>query len=140
MGGEAVSLNIKYKHSPQFAAAGYEDLQVNSTYIGGQTRQFGNFSFTRVFQAGHLVPAYQPETAFAIFNRLIHGKAISTGQDISVDGNSTYSSTGPNTSDVGLVPPPPPPPKCFVRSASSCTKQQIAMLAAGEGVIINGVL
>ena len=140
MGGEAVSLAVNYSKAGQFMAAGYEDVQINSTYIGGQVRQHGNFSFTRVFQAGHLVPAYQPETAFTIFERLIHGKSIATGQEIVASGNSIYSSTGPEYSTIGLIPPPPPPPVCFIRAASSCTKEQFATLAAGQGVIINGVL
>ncbi|RPB23264.1 serine carboxypeptidase [Terfezia boudieri ATCC MYA-4762] len=140
MGGEAVSLAVNYSKAEQFAEAGYEDVQVNSTYIGGQVRQHGNFSFIRVFQAGHLVPAYQPETGFTIFERVIHGKSIATGQEIVTSGNDIYSSTGPKFSTIGLIPPPPPPPVCFIRSTSSCTKEQFAMLAAGHGVIINGVL
>lgn len=140
MGGEAVSLAVNYSKAEQFAAAGYEDVQVNSTYIGGQVRQHGNFSFVRVFQAGHLVPAYQPETAFTIFERLIHGKSIATGQEIVASGNDIYSSTGPKYSTIGLIPPPSPPPVCFIRAASSCPKDRFAMLAAGQGVIINGVL
>ncbi|KAF8445385.1 Alpha/Beta hydrolase protein [Terfezia claveryi] len=140
MGGEAVSLAVNYSEAEQFAAAGYEDVQVNSTYIGGQVRQHGNFSFIRVFQAGHLVPAYQPETGFTIFERVIQGKSIATGQEIVTSGNGIYSSTGPKFSTIGLIPPPPPPPVCFIRSTNSCTKEQFAMLAAGQGVIINGVL
>ena len=135
-----MSLAVNYSQAEQFATAGYEDVQVNPTYIGGQVRQHGNFSFIRVFQAGHLVPTYQPETAFTIFERLIHGKSIATGQEIVTSGNDIYASTGPKYSTIGLIPPPPPPPMCFIRAASSCTKKQFAMLAAGQGVIINGVL
>ena len=135
-----MSLAVNYTYAQDFAAAGYEYVRVNSSFIGGQVRQHGNFSFTRVFQAGHLVPAYQPETAFTIFERLIFGKSIANGEEISTTGDDIYSSTGPNNSAVGFTPPPPPPPLCFVRAISSCTKEQIAMLAAGKGVIINGVL
>lgn len=140
MGGEAVSLAVNYSKAAEFAAAGFENVQVNSSYIGGQVRQYGNFSFTRVFQSGHLVPAYQPETAFTIFERLIRGKSIATGEDINASGDNIYSSTGPKYSTVGLIPPPPPPPVCFIRAVSSCTQEQFAMIAAGQGVIINGVL
>ncbi|KAF8476863.1 Alpha/Beta hydrolase protein [Kalaharituber pfeilii] len=140
MGGQAVSLAIKYSHSAEFAAAGYEDVQVNSTFVGGQVRQYGNFSFTRVYQAGHLVPAYQPETAFTIFDRLIHGKSLATGENINTSGNNIYSTRGKNYTDTGLIPPPPPAPVCYVRAVNSCTKEKFAMLAAGQGVIINGVL
>jgi hypothetical protein len=52
VGGEAVSLAVNYSKSTQFKAAGYTEVQVNSSYVGGLVRQYGNFSFTRVFQAG----------------------------------------------------------------------------------------
>ena len=140
MGGEAVSLSVNYTGSPGFRSAGYEDIQVSPTHIGGQVRQHGNFSFARVYQAGHLVPAYQPETAFSIFDRLINGKSIATGKDISTSGKNIYSTTGPKLSTIGLKPPAPPAPVCFVRAIDTCTKRKFAMLAEGKGVIINGVL
>lgn len=52
-GGEAVSLAVNYSSAAQFRAAGYQDMQVNETYVGGQVRQHGNFSFVRVYNAGH---------------------------------------------------------------------------------------
>lgn len=52
-GGEAVSLAVNYSSSAQFRAAGYQDIRVNETYVGGQVRQHGNFSFVRVYDAGH---------------------------------------------------------------------------------------
>jgi len=51
--GEAISLAIKYKQASSFAAAGYSKLQTNDSYVGGMVRQYGKFSFTRVYQAGH---------------------------------------------------------------------------------------
>ena len=60
LGGEEVSLAVNYTNTAQFHAAGYQDIQVNSTYVGGQVRQYGNFSFSRVYQSGHEIPAYQP--------------------------------------------------------------------------------
>jgi carboxypeptidase C (cathepsin A) len=54
-GGELLSLAIPYENATSFAAAGYADVVVNSTYVGGQTRQYGNLSFTRVYEAGHEV-------------------------------------------------------------------------------------
>jgi len=52
LGGEAVSLAVKYKDSAAFKAAGYQDLKVNASYVGGLVRQVGRLSFTRVFDAG----------------------------------------------------------------------------------------
>jgi len=68
-GGELLSLAIPYDNATSFADAGYAPVIVNDTYIGGQVRQYGNLSFTRVYEAGHEVPAYQPETAYRIFTR-----------------------------------------------------------------------
>lgn len=49
IGGEEVSLAINYTESDQFRSAGYTPIQTNSSYIGGQVRQHGNFSFSRVY-------------------------------------------------------------------------------------------
>jgi len=51
-GGEALSRSINYSHTADFAAAGYADLVVSGV-VRGKTRQYGLFSFTRVFEAGH---------------------------------------------------------------------------------------
>lgn len=50
VGGEAASLAVPYSKAEDFAAAGYTPL-VTPEGVQGMTRQFGNFSFTRVFQA-----------------------------------------------------------------------------------------
>lgn len=49
IGGEEVSLTINYTESNSFRLAGYAPIQTNSSYIGGQVRQYGNFSFSRVY-------------------------------------------------------------------------------------------
>ena len=59
-GGQAVSLAVKYKHSAEFAAAGHAPMVVDEVEYG-EVRQYGNFSFTRVYEAGHEVPYYQRE-------------------------------------------------------------------------------
>ncbi|MCJ1231921.1 hypothetical protein MMC12_008600 [Toensbergia leucococca] len=79
IGGERASLAIPYPNTASFAAAGYTPIVVNASYIGGQVRQFGNLSFSRVYQAGHMVPAYQPETSYRIFMRAMFNRDISTG-------------------------------------------------------------
>lgn len=113
---------------------------MNSSYIGGQVRQHGNFSFVRVYQSGHLVPSYQPETAYVIFDRMIRGVSIATGEDIQISGNSVYSTTGGSNTTTTLNAPKPVAPKCFVRSIGTCNDKQIMMIAGGKGVIYNGVL
>jgi len=43
-GGQAVSLQVNYTHSEQFAAAGYEPFVVDGTEYG-EVRQYGNCMF-----------------------------------------------------------------------------------------------
>lgn len=45
-------------------------------------RQAGKLSFSRVIQAGQGVPYYQPETALAIFNRVMFGADVANGTDV----------------------------------------------------------
>lgn len=60
-GGQAISLAVNYTHSTEFAAAGYEPFTVDGTEYG-EVRQYGNFSFLRIYEAGHEVPFYQRES------------------------------------------------------------------------------
>lgn len=53
IGGEAVSMAIDYEDKHDFAAAGYAPIHTNESYVGGFVRQYGGFSFSRVFQASH---------------------------------------------------------------------------------------
>lgn len=57
-GGQAVSLAVNYAHAAEFAKAGYQAMTVNDVEYG-EVRQYGNFSFLRVYEAGHEVPYYQ---------------------------------------------------------------------------------
>ena len=77
-GGQAVSLQFNYTHAEQFRAAGYAPMMVGGKEVG-EVRQYGNFSFTRIYEAGHEVPFYQPEAALALFNRSIYGYDVATG-------------------------------------------------------------
>ncbi|KNG81454.1 carboxypeptidase S1 [Aspergillus nomiae NRRL 13137] len=78
-GGEAVSLAANYSHAAQFRSAGYTPLKVNGVEYG-ETREYGNFSFTRVYEAGHEVPYYQPIASLQLFNRTLFGWDIAEGQ------------------------------------------------------------
>ena len=108
----------------------------NSSYIGGVVRQFGNLSFSRIYDSGHLIPAYQPETAFTVFTRVIDGTELSTGEAVDL---STFASQGPaNTSHSNSVPPQAPD-VCWIRDSSTCTSEQMEMALAGKGVVIDGM-
>ncbi|TKA46311.1 hypothetical protein B0A49_12164, partial [Cryomyces minteri] len=89
-GGEAVSLAINYTHKAQFAAAGYQPFTVDGTEYG-EVRQYGNFSFLRIYEAGHEVPFYQPLASLAMFMRTINHLDIATG---SLPVTSNLTSTG----------------------------------------------
>jgi hypothetical protein len=54
-------------------------------------RQFGNLTFARIYDAGHMVPYYQPETAFTVFSRIIMGVDVSMGKDVDL---GTWSTEG----------------------------------------------
>jgi hypothetical protein len=52
---------VTFKGSAAFKAAGYQNVQVNGSYIGGQVRQAEKFSFTRVYDAGNEGESEMPE-------------------------------------------------------------------------------
>ena len=140
LGGEAVSFSVAAQtpgYAP-FYSAGYADIVVNDTYVGGAVRQFGNLSFSRIYDAGHLVPAYQPETAFTVFTRVIMGNDLSLGEPIDL---STYKSNGSANATYTAKAPDEEDPICWIRDIRvKCTENQKQKLRNGEGVIINGVL
>lgn len=152
LGGEAISLNLASTSaaigSPvsessyaSFSTAGYAPIIVNDSYIGGVVRQFGNLSFSRIYQAGHSVPAYQPETAFQVFARIIMGTSLSDGKAINL---STYNTTGAMNATSTFSLPASPTGTCWVRNIpGSCGEDQKKELLDrdGQGVaIVNGAL
>ncbi|KAH8904331.1 alpha/beta-hydrolase [Coniochaeta sp. PMI_546] len=141
LGGEAVSLAVAdlagAAYSARFRSAGYAPIIVNDSYIGGVVRQYGNLSFSRVYQAGHFVPAYQPETAFQVFARIILGTSVSTGEPVNL---GTYNTTGPLNATSSLSLPPSPTATCYLRNmAGSCPDDAVSSILAGQGFIMNEV-
>ncbi|KAL8723086.1 MAG: hypothetical protein Q9225_000557 [Loekoesia sp. 1 TL-2023] len=140
LGGEAVSFAIAAQ-SPAYApfySAGYADIVVNSSYVGGVVRQYGNLSFSRIYDAGHLIPAYQPETAFTVFTRIIMGTDMSLGEPIDL---ATYRSNGTANATYTSKAPDSAKPTCWVRNINgTCTDDQKNMIVKGDGDVINGVL
>ena len=140
LGGEAVSFSIAAQSSTTspFYSAGYAEIVVNSTYVGGVVRQYGNLSFSRIYDSGHLIPAYQPETAFTVFTRIIMGTDISTGEPVDL---STFATTGDANATYMNSAPGQFAPTCWIRDISNtCTEEDITMIENGDGVIINGAL
>jgi carboxypeptidase C (cathepsin A) len=141
LGGEAVSLAVEYTNTTKFHAAGYAPLHTNSTHVGGQVRQYGNFSFTRVYESGHEVPAYQPETAYRIFTRSLFNKDISTGK-IDTAKNSTYGTKGlQDTRAIKNIDPPDPKWVCYTLAPEdTCTEAQVEALLNGTAVVKDYIL
>ncbi|KAI5928101.1 carboxypeptidase S1-like protein B [Camillea tinctor] len=141
LGGEAVSLAIPHAGQEGFAAAGYAPLEVNATYTGGLVRQHGNLSFTRVYQAGHEIPAYQPETAFRLFERALFDRDLATGRR-AVAADPDYATEGP--ADTWATKNDPPPQKlhyCYLWDVgSTCTADQAESLRNGSAVVVSGVV
>lgn len=103
-GGEAVSLAINYTDSEAFRAAGYAPFVVNGTEYG-EVREYGNFSFTRIYEAGHEIPYYQPEASLEIFKRVLQHQVIADGGSIVTDDYKT-NGTAKATHTEPYVPLP----------------------------------
>lgn len=130
VGGEGASLAVPYSRQSEFASAGYAPL-LTADGFSGFTRQFGNFSFSRVFQSGHEVPSYQPAAAWAIFNRATFGLDIATGLFETTDG---YATAGPSSTwDVKNVAPERPESKCHVLKPVTCSPEELKIM---EGKVV----
>ncbi|RDI87950.1 hypothetical protein Vi05172_g1738 [Venturia inaequalis] len=134
LGGEAISLAVKYKDSAAFKEAGYQDLQVNASYVAGMVRQVGRLSFSRIFDAGQEAYAYQPEALLQVFQRTLASKDIATGSLAVVDG--TYKTSGPASifSRRNKVPTCPIKPICYLLAPSTCGRNQIEAVKKGFAV------
>ncbi|KID67648.1 carboxypeptidase S1, partial [Metarhizium hybridum] len=142
LGGQAVSLAVANQtgsnYATGFPAAGYAPIIVNESYIGGLVRQYGNLSFSRIYQAGHSVAWYQPETAFQVFARIMMGTSVSTGETISL---SSFNTTGPNVASHDEKLPAMPSTTCYIRAfASTCDYDAQDLASGGNGTVINGIL
>ncbi|KAF7298398.1 Carboxypeptidase [Mycena kentingensis (nom. inval.)] len=141
LGGEQLSLaiNASAEASAAFRSAGYADLATNATYRGGVVRESGGLSFVRVFNAGHQVPYYQPETAHAIFTRAVLHTDIATGQTPSSAASST---SGPASSfSMSNTVPPAYPHECYVWDIlETCNATETALLASGRAIVKDFVL
>ncbi|CAJ2503139.1 Uu.00g105330.m01.CDS01 [Anthostomella pinea] len=140
-GGENVSLSLDFASAEGFRAAGYEPIATNSSYQGGLVREHGPLSFSRVFQAGHGVAGYQPETLSRIFERAMFGRDVATG-NTSLAQTTDYSTQGPGTVyDVLNVLPEPKESTCFVVDAPfTFTNEQLSALIDGSAVVRDWVV
>lgn len=137
IGGERASLNVQYDSSAAFQAAGYANITHGSD-IWGQVRQHGNYSFSRIYQSGHMIPSYQPEAALEIFRRVMSGKDVETG---TVDVTPGYSTNGTSTSTHTDTLPLAPAPTCYLWALTgTCAKNQIDAVGNETAKIENYVI
>ncbi|KAF2460491.1 Alpha/Beta hydrolase protein [Lineolata rhizophorae] len=87
-GGEAVSLAVNYTDADAFRASGYVPFTVDDTEYG-EVRQYGNFSFLRIYESGHEIPYYQPEASLAFFDRTINHMILADGSEPLTDDYGT---------------------------------------------------
>lgn len=116
-GGQAISLALNYTHSKEFAAAGYEPFVWGDQQYG-ETREYGNFSFTRIYEAGHEVPYYQPAAALTMFDRMLSGVDIPTGLE-KVTAQLASNGTANTTHTASFVPLPSTESAAFASYSSS---------------------
>lgn len=129
IGGENSSLAIPYSRAQDFGKAGYAPM-MTSAGQGGLTRQFGNFSFTRVLQAGHMIPSYQPEAAYEIFMRAQFNLDIATGK---LPVHDELATVGPSSTwHVKQAPPKAPKSKCYILTPGTCTSDVWEKVRSGN--------
>jgi len=133
-GGERASLAVEWKGGREFKGTGYEELvtrkEGGEKKVKGFTRQAGNFSFTRMFQAGHEIPAYQPEASLAVFERAMGGRDVATGK---VKVGEGYRTEGPNdVSGVKLVAEEMPRERCYILKPMTCSPEVWGRVVKGE--------
>lgn len=148
IGGEAASLAIPHKHQKEFASAGYAPLTLagpeEPPFVSyGLTRQHGNLSFTRIFQAGHMVPSYQPEASLRIFERALFNRDIATGAvDLTATGGwaagaaEVFRTEGPgDTWWMRSEVLPAPERRCYILQMMTCTGEEVEALRNGTAVV-----
>jgi Serine carboxypeptidase len=77
LGGQVVAHNIG---APGFEDAGFTNISTSDGKVHGQVRQAGTFAFVRIYESGHEVPFYKPLAALEMFERVVNGMDIETGE------------------------------------------------------------
>lgn len=157
IGGERAVHAVDYSGAEEFKRAGYEPIVYGSNNtIGGQVKQFGNYSFSRVYQAGHegklshlhisqlprysfthlvpsTVPSYQPEISYEIFSRTTFNKDVKTGV---LKVHDDYITVGPKSIfHIKNEVPEWPESSCYILSPGTCSEEQWAQVLNGTALI-----
>ena len=105
-GGEAVSEALRYTNAKEFAKTGYVPFMVEGREYGA-VREYGNFSFLRLYDAGHKAPYYQPLATLEYFRRVLGGRDVATGETV-LTGMYATNGTANATHTQPFVPLPKP--------------------------------
>ncbi|EAQ83262.1 hypothetical protein CHGG_09666 [Chaetomium globosum CBS 148.51] len=140
-GGGRVARGVRWEGREVFGrGAGYARLVVEGGEDGmgedwewkGLTKQVGSFSFTRLFQAGHEVPAYQPRASYEVFRRAMGGWDVPTGRVRVGDG---FVTEGRRDAWVESEVPEMPSPKCYVLKPDTCEPEVWQTVVNGTAVV-----
>lgn len=100
MGGERSSIRTPWSRADSFKNAEYVKFKLKRHGPArGLTRQYGNFSFTRIFQGGHDWAMKQPKAAHAWYKRALFNKDIATGK-VDITKEPEYISHGTGMMDA----------------------------------------
>ncbi|KAI0089549.1 alpha/beta-hydrolase [Irpex rosettiformis] len=75
LGGHASVLAMDWFGNETLHNTPFTNITIHGEPVAA-IQNVGNFSFARVFQAGHEIPAFQPEAAFEIFSQILRGEQL----------------------------------------------------------------
>ncbi|KAF8176361.1 Alpha/Beta hydrolase protein [Mycena galopus ATCC 62051] len=75
LGGQAAVLAMDWSGSAELKATPLTNITLDGTAIAA-VANVNNFTFARVYAAGHEIPAFQPAAALAIFEQIIAGEPL----------------------------------------------------------------
>ncbi|RKF81595.1 Carboxypeptidase Y-like protein A [Golovinomyces cichoracearum] len=74
LGNKAWTEALDWQGKKDFNEAEMKDIELKNGHKYGQIKTSGNFTFLRIFEAGHMVPMNQPEPSLDFLNRWLHGE------------------------------------------------------------------
>lgn len=138
---ELVALNMDYTlgSGASLRDAAWADLVLDGDSPGGLTRQVGNLSVSRVFNASHTSFVDQPATLYKIFSRAVLGVDVATGQ-IEVSGSNAqeYLSGGiPDSFAVQFPRRGAGERFCHWALTGRCSRDEFRAMANGSAIVEN---
>ncbi|KAG8871517.1 hypothetical protein FRB98_000716, partial [Tulasnella sp. 332] len=76
VGGLALTRKMEWYGKKRFGNASFKDVKIGGVGHVGEVINVDNFSFLRVFKAGHEVPFYQPVASLELLKQVIAKQQI----------------------------------------------------------------